>query len=100
MNSGPARCASVWIASPPTGWRLRSADRTAATEELERLAARLGGSGERVGEEPMAWRIEVPRDRWPELAAALRDFGVAEADPEAHVPETAPCAEVRLTILP
>jgi hypothetical protein len=99
-QEGQAGCANPWMASPPPGWSLRSADPAAAGAGLVRLAARLGGRGDIDGSQAGTWHLEVPRERWPEFAAALRDVGVAEADPLLAVPTTAVCAEVRVTIVP
>jgi hypothetical protein len=93
-------CPSLWTASPTGGWILKSADSVAAGAGLAQLAERLGGHARGAGKEARSWRLAVPRDRWPELAAALRALGVAEADPRLPVPEGTACAAVHLTIVP
>jgi hypothetical protein len=95
-----ARCTSFWTASPPEGWTLRGVNPAAAGEDLVRLAADLGGRAEHLATEPPAWRLTVERGRFGELAAALRALGVSGADPAVPVPPGAPCADVRVTIVP
>jgi hypothetical protein len=94
-----AACPSMWAASPPEGWTIRSGDPRSAGEGLARLARSLGGRAAPLDVTPGAWRLEVPRERWRELASALRVLGAAEADAAAP-PETAACVEARVTVLP
>jgi hypothetical protein len=72
-----AACESPWSVPSPAGWTLRSAAPAAAGESLVRLATRLGGRAERLPALPGSWRLTVPRDRWIDLAEALRGLGVA-----------------------
>ncbi len=95
-----AACASLWSASPPGGWTIRSGDPRSSGEGLARLARSLGGRAIPLDVTPGAWRLEVPRERWRELAAALRDRGVAGADPAAAVPDFAACVEALVTVAP
>ena len=93
-----AACPSMWAASPPEGWTVRSGEPRTAGEGLARLARSLGGRATPLDVTPGAWRLEVPRERWPELASALRVLGAAEADAAAP-PKTAACVEVRVTVV-
>ncbi len=99
-NASGAACPSAWTASPPEGWTLHGADPRAAGDDLVRLASGLGGNAVPVRNPPGTWRLEVPRERWRELAAALGDRGVAGADPAAVVPQGATCVEVLVTVVP
>jgi anti-sigma factor RsiW len=99
-HRGRSGCSSMWAVTPANGWTLKTPDPAAAGTGLARLLARLDGRAAATGAKGRSWRLEVPRDRWPELAAALRDLGVAEADPALAVPETAACVEARVTVVP
>jgi len=92
-------CSSVVVLSPEPSWRLRSADPEAAGAGLARLAESLGGHAIRLEGAAGAWRVEVPRGRWPEFATALRELGVDGADPLDVVPGTTECVEVRVSIV-